>query len=154
LVGFGPTVHAVHLASEANASCALSTAVPVMVHGVGRAGHELDPGEDQIWVSVAQFERVLDVVAKRPDVRITFDDGNASDVEVALPRLVERGLNAEFFLLAGVLGERDGSTPPVSARCWTPAWRSGRTGWSHRDWRRIDNAQARGKIGRRSPRAP
>jgi hypothetical protein len=34
-----------------------------MVHDVGRADHELDPGEDQTWVSVAQFERVLDAVA-------------------------------------------------------------------------------------------
>jgi hypothetical protein len=35
-------------------------------------------------VSVAQFEQVLDAVAERSDVRISFDDGNASDVEVAL----------------------------------------------------------------------
>ena len=33
--------------------------------------------------------------------------GIASDVEIALPRLVERGLRAEFFVLAGLLGTPD-----------------------------------------------
>lgn len=54
-------------------------------------------------MSVAQFAQVLEAVAKRSDVRISFDDGNASDVEVALPRLVD--LTAEFFLPAEMLGD-------------------------------------------------
>ena len=75
------------------------------VHGIGPTDRALDPGEDQTWVSVAQFEQVLDAAVGRPDVRITFDDGNASDVEIGLPRLLERGLKAEFFVLAGLLGD-------------------------------------------------
>ena len=80
--------------------------INITVHGIGRADRELESGEDQTWVSVDQFERMLDAVTDRSDVRITFDDGNASDVKVALPRLMERGITAEFFLLAGMLGER------------------------------------------------
>ena len=75
-------------------------------HGIGPVGRQFDPGEEQVWVSTEQFERLLDAVAGRSDVRLSFDDGNSSDVEIALPRLVERGLTAEFFLLAGMLGER------------------------------------------------
>ena len=56
----------------------------------------LEPDEDKTWVTVEQFEQVLDAAVGRPDVRITFDDGNASDVEIALPRLVDRGLTGEF----------------------------------------------------------
>src|SRR3954471_13664576 len=81
--------------------------INLTVHGIGDPPRDrtLDPGEDRTWVTVEQFEQVLDAVVGRPDVRLTFDDGNASDVEIALPRLLERGLSAEFFVLTGLLGE-------------------------------------------------
>jgi peptidoglycan/xylan/chitin deacetylase (PgdA/CDA1 family) len=118
----------------------------ILVHGIGSAGRELDPGEEQVWVSTEQFERLLDAVAKRPDVRISFDDGNSSDVDVALPRLVERDLTAEFFLLAGSLGER-GRIDHAGVRALLDAGMAiGSHGWAHRDWRRIDSAQAREEL--------
>ena len=40
-----------------------------------------------MWLDPDRFLRVLDSVVGRDDVRITFDDGNASDVEHALPAL-------------------------------------------------------------------
>jgi hypothetical protein len=40
-----------------------------------------------VWVSRERLDAVLDSVAGRDDVRITFDDGNASDVVHALPAL-------------------------------------------------------------------
>ena len=82
--------------------------INLTVHGIGPAERELDPCEDDTWVSIEQFERVLDAVVGRDDVRVTFDDGNASDVTIALPRLLDRGLTAEFFVLAGLLGKPDG----------------------------------------------
>ncbi|AFP42235.1 polysaccharide deacetylase family protein [Mycolicibacterium smegmatis] len=114
----------------------------ITVHGIGATDRELDPGEHLTWVSVAQFEQVLDAVSGRSDVRITFDDGNASDVKVALPRLVERGITAEFFLLAGELGKL-GRVDDTGVRELLDAGMSiGSHGWAHRDWRRIDDAQA------------
>lgn len=115
--------------------------VNLTVHGVGSTDRPLEPGEGATWVSVAQFERVLDAVAGRDDVRITFDDGNASDLEIALPRLLERGLTAEFFPLAGLLGEpgrldHDGVRELVAA-----GMRIGSHGWAHRDWRGITAGQ-------------
>jgi peptidoglycan/xylan/chitin deacetylase (PgdA/CDA1 family) len=97
-------------------------------------------------VSVEQFEQVLDVAAGRPEVRISFDDGNASDLELALPRLLERGLTACFFLLAGRLGEpgrlhHDGVRELVSS-----GMTIGSHGWAHRDWRRMSDAEARMEI--------
>jgi peptidoglycan/xylan/chitin deacetylase (PgdA/CDA1 family) len=112
------------------------------VHGIGPAGRDLDPGEDQTWVGIEQFERVLDAVAGREDVRITFDDGNASDVQIALPRLLERGLKAEFFVLTGMLGEA-GRLRADDVRELARAGMSiGSHGWAHRDWRRVDAEQA------------
>ncbi|MFJ2028477.1 polysaccharide deacetylase family protein [Streptosporangium sp. NPDC087985] len=116
--------------------------VNLTVHGIGPTARELDPGEDATWVGVEQFEQVLDAVVGRDDVRITFDDGNTSDVEIALPRLLERGLTAEFFVLAGLLGEpgrldADGVRELVAAGMLV-----GSHGWAHRDWRRLDESQA------------
>ncbi|MFI7449290.1 polysaccharide deacetylase family protein [Nonomuraea sp. NPDC049714] len=112
------------------------------VHGIGEPARELDPGEEETWVSVAQFERVMDAVAGRPDVRITFDDGNDSDVRIALPRLVERGLRAEFFVLAGLLGEPGRLDSSGVRELLGAGMRIGSHGWAHRDWRTLDAGQA------------
>jgi peptidoglycan/xylan/chitin deacetylase (PgdA/CDA1 family) len=81
---------------------------------------------------------VLDAVVGRNDVRLTFDDGNASDLEIGLPRLLERGLSAEFFVLAGLLGE-PGRLKVADVRQLHDAGMTvGSHGWAHRDWRRID----------------
>ncbi|WP_246256940.1 polysaccharide deacetylase family protein [Amycolatopsis anabasis] len=115
------------------------TVVNLTVHGIGTPVRELEPGEDRTWVTVGQFEQVLDAVAGDERVRITFDDGNASDVEIALPRLVERGLTAEFFLLAGRIGQ-PGSVDADGVRALLAAgMRIGSHGWAHRDWRRLDH---------------
>ena len=73
-------------------------------HGVGEPTRRLEPGEEDVWLSCAQLSSILDAVANRGDVRITFDDGNASDLHTALPALRARGLTATFFVVAGRLG--------------------------------------------------
>ncbi len=78
-------------------------------HGVGEPQRSLDPGEQPFWLDVRQFRDILDRVANHPDRRhleITFDDGNISDVNVALPELKARGLSATFFVLTGRLGRK------------------------------------------------
>lgn len=120
--------------------------VILAIGGVGKPVRALDPGENESWVTVEQFERVLDTVAGREDVGLTFDDGNASDVEIALPRLVERDLAAEFFPLAGRIGQRgfldaDGLRELVEA-----GMSIGSHGWEHRDWRRLDARNARREL--------
>ncbi len=114
-----------------------TSVVNLTVHGIGTPGRELEPDEDVVWVSIAQFEEVLDAAVGRPDVRITFDDGNASDVEIALPRLLRRGLKAQFFVPAGLLGE-PGRLDKDGVRELCRAGMSiGSHGWAHRDWRRL-----------------
>src|SRR5262249_9669647 len=80
-------------------------AVNLTFHGVGEIERRLDPGEELCWVTRDQFESTLDSIAGRSDVRITFDDGNQSDLEYALPALRKRGLNATFFVVAGRLDQ-------------------------------------------------
>lgn len=76
-------------------------------HGIGPCERSLESGEDRVWLAVDEFVSVLDAVAGRDDVRISFDDGNASDVAHALPALRARGLHATFFVVAGRLGDTE-----------------------------------------------
>lgn len=75
-------------------------------HGIGPPLRPLDDGEDHVWISAELFRAVLDLVQHRADVKLTFDDGNASDVHLALPELRCRGMTATFFPVAGRLGQR------------------------------------------------
>ena len=77
--------------------------VNLCFHGIGTPERELEPGEEDYWISQETFLAVLDDVAQHRDAVVSFDDGNASDVEIGLPALVERDLRATFFVLAGRL---------------------------------------------------
>jgi peptidoglycan/xylan/chitin deacetylase (PgdA/CDA1 family) len=119
-----------------------TSVVIINVHGIGPTERVLDPGEDLTWISVGQFEQMLDLAAGRDDVRFTFDDGNISDVTIALPSLLERGMTAEFFVLAGQL-ERPGRLDVDGVGELLKAGMSvGSHGWDHLDWRRLDDRQA------------
>lgn len=120
--------------------------VNLALHGIGRPARQLDPGEDERWVTVEQFEQVLDAVAGHDDVHLTFDDGNESDVEVALPRLVDRGLTAEFFPLAGRLGQRGYLDRDGLRELARAGMEIGSHGWEPRDWRRLDDRHARREL--------
>jgi peptidoglycan/xylan/chitin deacetylase (PgdA/CDA1 family) len=107
-------------------------------HGIGAPARELEPDEDQYWIDAPQFEQLLDAALDLPAVRLTFDDGNASDLTVALPVLVERGLTAAFFVIAGRLGQ-PGSLAADDVRALADAGMSiGTHGMQHRPWRSLD----------------
>jgi peptidoglycan/xylan/chitin deacetylase (PgdA/CDA1 family) len=80
----------------------VSAARPVNLcfHGIGTPRREREPGEELYWISPDFFLAILDLVRERDDVRLSFDDGNASDVEIGLPALRERGLDAAFYPVA------------------------------------------------------
>jgi peptidoglycan/xylan/chitin deacetylase (PgdA/CDA1 family) len=112
-------------------------------HGIGRPQHDLDEGEDATWVQTSAFESILDLVATRDDVRMTFDDGNISDIEIALPRLVERGLTAQFFVLAGRIGEMGRLDEGGVRKLLDAGMAVGSHGWAHRDWRTLAPGETR-----------
>ncbi len=123
--------------------------IGLIFHGIGTPGREMEPDEAPYWVSVAQFEHVLDQIcaAPHPDqFRISFDDGNLSDHDIALPRLLERELRADFFVLSGrintpgALGE--GHIRALQAAGMT----IGSHGVAHQDWRRLNDAALRQEL--------
>jgi peptidoglycan/xylan/chitin deacetylase (PgdA/CDA1 family) len=107
-------------------------------HGIGAPERELEPDEDQFWIDAPRFEQLLDTALELPEVRLTFDDGNASDLSVALPMLLERGLTAAFFVVAGRLGQ-PGSLAADDVRALAEAGMTiGTHGMRHRPWRFLD----------------
>ena len=123
---------------RARGDAAARWSVNVTVHGIGLPDRPLDDGEDEIWISVEQFEGLLDAAVGRPNVTVTFDDGNLSDLEIGLPRLQERGLQARFFLPAGLLGEPGRLDASGVRELRGAGMVVGSHGWAHRDWRALD----------------
>ncbi|MGE3622014.1 MAG: polysaccharide deacetylase family protein [Acidimicrobiia bacterium] len=110
-------------------------------HGVGRPGRPLEAGEAAVWVDADRFAALLDEVAEHhPEAVVTFDDGNASDHDVALPALRERGLTATFFVLAGRLDTAGSLSSDQVRALVAEGMVVGSHGLSHRDWRTLDDA--------------
>jgi peptidoglycan/xylan/chitin deacetylase (PgdA/CDA1 family) len=107
-------------------------------HGVGEPERRLDPGEARYWLGRRQFESTLDSVAGRSDVRITFDDGNDSDLAYALPALRTRGLTATFFVVAGRLGAPGFLDRRGAQELAAEGMAIGCHGMRHRSWRRLE----------------
>jgi peptidoglycan/xylan/chitin deacetylase (PgdA/CDA1 family) len=112
--------------------------VNICFHGIGAPQRILDPGEDQYWITVDLFTGILDQVSGRPDVRISFDDGNASDREIGLEGLRQFGLTATFFALAGRLDKPGSLSSDDLSELVGAGMRIGSHGMDHVPWRAMD----------------
>jgi len=112
-------------------------------HGIGACAEEREHGEAKYWVTDAVFQGVLDLVLDRPEVRISFDDGNRSDVDVALPALRQRNLGATFFALAGRLQDPASLNPHDLHELRNNGMTIGTHGWAHIPWRGLSHEIAR-----------
>jgi peptidoglycan/xylan/chitin deacetylase (PgdA/CDA1 family) len=115
----------------------LEPSVGITFHGIGAPARPLEAGEAPYWVSEVAFLEMLDRIARLPEparIRITFDDGNASDHDIALPALLSRGLRARFFVLTGRINQ-PGSLAEGQIRALAAAgMRIGSHGIDHVNW--------------------
>ena len=114
-------------------------------HGLGPIPDGVVADERPYWCDEDVFISILDAIpgvseASGIPIEITFDDGNASDAEIALPALAERGLRAAFFVCAGRIGSPGYLDAPAMADLLAADMRIGSHGWSHQDWRTVDEA--------------
>lgn len=116
--------------------------VGICFHGVGTPSASLDREAQEYYVSEDLFHAVLDEVARRPWVQLTFDDGYASDVDVALPALLDRGLTATFFPLAGMLGQPGYLSSDGVRELAAAGMTVGSHGMRHQSWRGLDPESA------------
>jgi peptidoglycan/xylan/chitin deacetylase (PgdA/CDA1 family) len=104
-------------------------------HGVGAAERTLEPGEEEYWITESTFLGVLDLIAGRDDVRLSFDDGNVSDVAIGLPALRDRDLRGEFYVIAGRIGETGSLSSSDLREIRAAGMTIGSHGMHHRSWR-------------------
>ena len=118
--------------------------IGIIVHGIGTPARTLEPGEAPYWISVAAFDALLDRITAHPEpgrFRLNFDDGNVSDHDIALSRLVARGLKADFFVLSGRIGQ-PGSLDAAQIKALQAAGMTiGSHGIAHRNWATLNSVE-------------
>lgn len=115
----------------------------VCFHGIGTPGRQLEVGEERYWIPSRLYDEILDEVDGQPDVHLSFDDGNRSDVDIALDGLLSRGMTATFFALAGRLDD-PGSLNADDLRVLRQHGMTiGTHGMHHRPWRGMDGQTQR-----------
>lgn len=119
-------------------------------HGIGTPGRPMEPGEAPYWVSEAFFEETLALAMFHKDrtrTDFTFDDGNLSDLEIALPALARHKMQATFFILADRIGAT-GSLSAADIRALALAGhRIGSHGAAHVDWKATDRDTLERELG-------
>ena len=112
-----------------------SDVINLCFHGIGIPGRPIETNEERYWIGVSQFTEFLRVISGYPQVRLTFDDGNASDTTHALPALLEHDLTATFFVVSARL-DTPGSVGASDVRTLVNAGMTiGAHGMFHRPWR-------------------
>jgi peptidoglycan/xylan/chitin deacetylase (PgdA/CDA1 family) len=110
-------------------------------HGIGTPPDRISEAERAVWVPRSCLAEILDRATREPEIGLSFDDGNSSDVEVAVPMLLERGLTAAFFIVSDRLGEAGYVSPGDVAAIARAGMAVGSHGATHRPWRALDEAE-------------
>jgi peptidoglycan/xylan/chitin deacetylase (PgdA/CDA1 family) len=118
------------------------------LHGIGDPPAHVEDSELSVWVGRDVCEATLDEVARRRGVLVTFDDGNRSDVEVALPALRRRGLDARFFIVADRLDQPGYLTRDEVRELSDAGMTVGFHGLHHRSWRSFGDEELRDDLER------
>jgi peptidoglycan/xylan/chitin deacetylase (PgdA/CDA1 family) len=112
--------------------------IGICFHGIGRPDAGVSADAHEYFVSKDLFLAALDELADRQDVTLSFDDGYASDLGVALQALRERRLTARFFPIAGKLGQPGYLDASEVAELAAAGMTIGSHGMHHRNWRGLD----------------
>lgn len=111
-------------------------------HGIGAPkGRDFGEGEAEFWATPAILEATLDAVVGRDDVTLSFDDGNSTDVEIAVAALTKRGLSATFFIVPSWLGTPGFITDTDVRALAESGMTIGNHGLAHLFWTELTPAQ-------------
>jgi peptidoglycan/xylan/chitin deacetylase (PgdA/CDA1 family) len=108
-------------------------------HGIGEPPAAVGVAEREVWLSEPDFVASLDAIRTLPEATVSFDDGNGSDLQIALPALRERGISATFFVVAGRLGEPDYLSAADLRTLRDEGMTIGLHGMHHQRWRGLSD---------------
>lgn len=113
----------------------------LIFHGIGHPVRRLWPGEERVWVEQQFFEAVLNELRGRNDILLTFDDGNISDFETALPALQARGMKAHFYIVSDLIGQTGFLSASNIRELRAADMVIGNHGKFHRSWRELTDQE-------------
>lgn len=108
-------------------------------HGIGTPPPGLPEGGDKYWISPEAYREFLDRCCAGEARTITFDDGNASDIEHGAPELEKRGLRGAFFVCAGRIGQPGYLSAAELSDLVARGHRVGSHGRDHVPWPALDD---------------
>lgn len=77
-------------------------------HSIGPLERQAGKDEMRYNVSAEQFAKWMAAISRsQPQCLVTFDDGNKSDIEIALPILKKHNVTAKFFPTISQIGQQD-----------------------------------------------
>ena len=115
-------------------------------HGIGHPSRDFWSGEERVWVGEKFFAAVLDEVKESSDVLVTFDDGNVSDIEIALPALLARGMKAHFFIVSEFVDKKGFLSVNNIKTLHAAGMVVGNHGKSHNPWRGMTSGELRAEL--------
>lgn len=119
----------------------------LMLHGLGTPPTHLSVDEKRYWIDEDRFAQILACTKRAgPRVEITFDDGNASDLDIALPALQKAGLAASFFVIAGNIGQAGHLDEDGIRTLRDGGMRIGSHGTRHIPWTSLSDAEVRADL--------
>jgi Predicted xylanase/chitin deacetylase len=119
----------------------------LMLHGIGPAPERVDPDERPYWISESTLAFVLSAM-KTHNVRLTLDDGNDSDARIVLPKLVEAGLTAAFFIPSDRIGTPGYVTEHDILELHQAGMEIGSHGSAHLNWLKAGDAEIANDVTR------
>jgi peptidoglycan/xylan/chitin deacetylase (PgdA/CDA1 family) len=112
----------------------------LLLHGIGPLPPHVAEDETPYWISHDAFATVIALLQKFP-TRLTFDDGNTTDVTVALPALVKAGLKASFFIPSARINTDGYVSDDDIAALHKAGMEVGSHGCAHLDWTNFSDAE-------------
>ena len=115
-------------------------------HGLGEPPAGTPAEEARRWVDPERAAAIMGLLSARSDVALTFDDGFASDIDVALPLLRRHRLRASFFVVAGQIGTPGHIDADGVRQLRAEGMEVGSHGMQHRSWCGLDDAGLREEL--------
>jgi len=112
----------------------------LMLHGIGDPPPYVPVEEWPYWISEASFVGTLALV-RNASARLTIDDGNASDVEIAMPALIHAGMTATFFIPSDRVGTRHYLSEYDIRTLYAAGMEIGSHGCTHLRWTTVSDAE-------------